>query len=59
MLPYKYHPPMHAIHRLAPFGQETHDDNEQGWHYLVVLTTLVVVFVIVVLTIYMEGGQVL
>jgi hypothetical protein len=53
MLPYKYHPPMHAIHRLAPFGQETHDDNEQGWHYLVVLTTLVVVFVIVVLTIYM------
>jgi hypothetical protein len=44
---------MHAIHRLAPFGQETHDDNEQGWHYLVVLTTLVVVFVIVVLTIYM------
>ena len=59
MLPYKYHPPVQAIQILAPLGQEKHDDNEQGWHCLVVVTTLVVVFVIVVLAICMKGGQAL
>ena len=55
----KYQPPEHAMHRLAPLGQETQEDDEQGRHVLVVVAAPVTALVMVVLATYMEGGQLL